>query len=86
MVNLARMHSEGLGVPRDVPEAIRLYRAVAKVEFLASVGLGRIYSRGVGVQPDSDEALKWYQAAAEWKGVGDCDELREAKAYVASRH
>ena len=83
VVNLARMHAKGLGIIQDVPEAIRLYKTVANVEFLAPVELGRIYSRGLGVPSDPDEALKWYTAAAETKSIGDCEELREAKAYVA---
>ena len=82
VVNLARMHAEGLGTSRNVPEAIRLYKSVADVEFLASAELGRIYSRALGVPTDPDEALKWYTAAAEWKGIDDCEELREAKAFV----
>ncbi len=85
VVNLARMHAEGLGIRRDVVEAIRLYQTVANVEFLATVGLGRIFSRGLGVPPDPDEALRWYTAAAECKDIDDCEELREAKAYVAGR-
>ena len=82
VVNLARMHAEGLGTRRNVHETIRLYKSVANVEFLASAEPGRIYSRGLGVPTDPDEALKWYTAAAEWKGIDDCEELREAKAFV----
>ncbi len=48
LVNLARMHAEGLGVPKDLTEAIRLYEAVAKIEIRAQLELGRIYSRGSG--------------------------------------
>ena len=97
VVNLARMHAEGLGVPKDLPEAIRLYKSVAKYEFRAQLELGRIYSRGMGVPADSDEALKWYSAAAA-RGEDDCvddaftaafvgsgsrEEIQEARAYVA---
>jgi hypothetical protein len=85
VVNLARMHAEGLGIRRNVPEAIRLYKTVANVEFLAPVELGRIYSRGLGVPSDPGEALKWYTAAVESKGIGDCEELCEAKEYVAGK-
>src|SRR2546426_463005 len=43
IVNLARMHAEGLGIPRNLPEAIRLYEVAAKAgEFLAQIELGRI--------------------------------------------
>jgi uncharacterized protein len=98
VVNLARMHAEGLGVPKDLPEAIRLYKAVAKLEFRAQLELGRIYSRGTGVPADSVEALKWYSAAAgrgdddsvddaftaAFVGSATLEEIQEARAYVAS--
>lgn len=86
MVNLARMYSTGLGIPKDVAEGIRLYNAAAEAgEFLAQIELGRIYSRGMGVAADSAEALRWYlAAAAQEHGVAACEELQEAKDYVAN--
>ena len=98
VTNLAWMHEEGLGIPKNLPEAIRLYKAVAKFEFRAQLELGRIYSRGIGVPADPDEALTWYSAAAAreaddcvddpvtgaFVGSGTFDEIQEAKAYVAS--
>ena len=98
VANLARMYAEGLGIPKDLAEAIRLYKAVAKFEFRAQLELGRIYSRGMGVPTDHDEALRWYSAAAA-RDVDDCvedpinaafvgsgtfEEVQEAKAYVAN--
>jgi TPR repeat protein len=81
--NLARMHAEGLGVGKDVSKAVQLYESVASREFLALVALGRIYSRGTGITPDPAEAFRCYSAAVDWEAiVGDCDEIREAKAYV----
>jgi TPR repeat protein len=58
VVNLARMYEEGLGVEKDMAEAIRLYKAVAKVEFFAQIALGRIYSSGKSVVADRNEALR----------------------------
>ena len=86
LANLARMYAGGLGVPENVSEAIRLYESAAKAgEFLAQIELGRIYSRGIGVVADATTALRWYSAAAaQEKEVADCEELREAKAYVAN--
>jgi TPR repeat protein len=66
-----------------VSQAVQLYESVASREFLALVALGRIYSRGTGITPDPAEAFRCYSAAVDWEAiVGDCDEIREAKAYV----
>ena len=97
VANLALMYADGLGISKDLAEAIRLYKAVAKFEFRAQLELGRIYSRGVGVPIDHDEALRWYSAAAAredddcvedpinaaFVGSGTFEEVQEAKAYVA---
>ena len=96
--NLARMHAEGLGISKNMAEAIRLYKAVGKSEFRAQLELGRIYSRGLGVPTDPVEALRWYSAAAAkeadacvedpisaaFVGSGTLEEVQEAKAYVAN--
>ena len=98
VTNLASMHAEGLGISKNLPEAIRLYKSVAKSEFRAQLELGRIYSRGIGVPADPDAALIWYSAAAAreaddcvddpvtgaFVGSGTFEEIQEAKAYVAS--
>ena len=98
VTNLALMHAQGLGIPKNMPEAIRLYKTVAKSEFRAQLELGRIYSRGIGVPANSDEALIWYSEAAAreaddcvddpvtgaFVGSGTFEEIQEAKAYVAS--
>jgi TPR repeat protein len=77
------MYAEGLGISREPREAIRLYESIGEVEFLAAIELGRIYSRGVGVGVDREKAFRWYStAAAQEIHVPDCDELREAKAYL----
>lgn len=86
VVNLARMYEEGLGIEKDMVEAIRLYQAVEKVEFLAQIALGRIYSRGKGVAVDSTKALRYYSLAIAWGDrVVDGEEMQEAKEFV-SRH
>ena len=98
VANLARMYAEGLGISKDLAEAIRLYKAVGKSEFRAQLELGRIYSNGIGVAPDPDEAVKWYSAGAArgdddyvddpinaaFVGSGTFEEVQEAKAYVAN--
>jgi uncharacterized protein len=86
--HLARMYMEGLGVSKDFPRALGLYgRAARRGEFFAQIELGRIYSRGIGaVSQDHNAAEKWYSAAAAQEGtITDCEELREAKAFLRSR-
>jgi len=83
MANLAYMYAEGLGTAKNLQEALPLYEQAADAgEFLAQVELARMYARGVGVAAAPKLARKWYAAAAAQEGsVGDCGELREAKAY-----
>ena len=80
VLNLARMHAKGLGMPVDVQEAIRHYEAVGRVEILAAIELGRIYSQGLGVTRDSEKAANWYRVAATLGDAGS-DEIREALHY-----
>ncbi|HET6931067.1 MAG TPA: hypothetical protein VFI45_12160 [Candidatus Acidoferrum sp.] len=82
-MNLARMHAEGLGTPQNLEEAAQLYEEAADAgEFLAQVELARMYVRGMGVPANPEAAQRWYAAAAAQEAsVGDCDELREAKAH-----
>jgi TPR repeat protein len=84
--NPARMNAEGLGIPRNSPEAIRLYESTGKAEFLAAIELGRIYSRGMGVAMDEANASHLYLAAVALHGRDpDREELRKAKAYLNGR-
>jgi TPR repeat protein len=96
IVSLALMVAEGLGVPKDVRAAIKLYKTVANFEIRAQLELGRIYSRGDGVPADAEAAREFYSmVAAQQAGVDDSstaalvgcatfDEIEEAKAYLAS--
>ena len=93
--HLGRIYAEGLGVPQDIAEAIRRFRAVEKVEPRAQLGLARIYAQGNGVPADPAEALRLYtavaacdyihpyRAAAAFAGALTPEEVEEAKAYVA---
>jgi TPR repeat protein len=94
-IHLGRMYAEGLGVPQDVAEAIRRYRAVEQVESRAQLGLARIYAQGFGVPVDPVQALRLYTAvaacdylhpdpaAAAFAGALTPEEVEEAKAYVS---
>jgi TPR repeat protein len=98
VTNLARMYAEGLGISKDMAQAIRLYKAVGRSEFRAQLELGRIYSRGLSVPIDRVEAFRWYSAAAAHEerdcvddpinaafvDSGTFEEVQEAKAYVAN--
>lgn len=96
VVNLARMFAEGLGTPKNLPEAIRHYGAVAKVEIRAQLELARIYARGLGVPADPKTARKHYSSVAKASSVVDdpttaafagavtSDEIAEAKNYLAN--
>jgi TPR repeat protein len=79
------MYADGLGVPQNPSKAMELYqRAAEGGEFFAQIELGRAFSRGSAVAVDRVEALRWYSAAASQEAiVEDCEELREAKAYLA---
>jgi TPR repeat protein len=93
-IHLGRMYEEGLGVSRDINEAIRHYKAVVKVEPRAQLALARIYSLGDGVPADPDKALKLYSAVAccnhvhpdpavaAFAGAVTPEEIEEAKAHV----
>jgi uncharacterized protein len=86
--NLGYMYAEGLGIPQDSPEGIRLFEVVGKPAdssdaFAARIALGRIYSRGQGIPVNTEAAVEWYSAALALATVEeDSDELREARDYV----
>lgn len=87
-LHLGKMYAQGLGVERNIPEAIRRFEAVAGPSdssdaFLARVELGRLYSQGQNIVGDEDLALKWYSLALEVSdGFEDWEEVQEAHAYV----
>ena len=60
------MYADGLGVPQDYAEAMKLYRLAAEQgNARAQANLGVMYGRGLGVPQDYAEAVKWYRLAAE---------------------
>jgi len=60
------MYSQGKGVPRDYPEAVRWYRKAADQGYAkAQYDLGNMYSQGKGVPQDYAEAARWYRKAAD---------------------
>ena len=67
------LFQEGLGVPENVTEAIRLFRLAAKRGLaVAQFRLGITYARGLGVPSNYAEAARWYHlAAAQGDPIGE---------------
>lgn len=86
VLNLGIIHAKGLGIPQNLPDAIRRLQAVVKPSdssdaFAARVELGRLYSSGLGMSVDAAKARRWYKAAiALASDVEDSEDLREARA------
>lgn len=65
MCSLGYMYETGLGTPKDVTAAIKLYTLSATLNYApAQYNLGLIYEYGTGVKQDEKEAVKWYRRAA----------------------
>jgi S1-C subfamily serine protease len=67
------LFQEGLGVPANATEAIRLFRLAAKRGMaMAQCHLGLAYAGGLGVSSDDVEAVRWYQlASAQGDPIGE---------------
>ena len=75
---LGYFYSHGIGVVKDVREAVKWYRMAAEQGYVeAQTALGGCYVLGKGVEKDGVEALKWYRKAA---GQGHAD----AQYYLGS--
>lgn len=73
---LARMYSEGEGVPANKAEAAKWYRLLAEGGNVGAQGvLGLMYEDGDGVRQDYVEAAKWFHLAAEQGDAGAQDLL-----------
>lgn len=93
-VHLGDMYAQGLGVVKDMNEAIRHYKAVLGSELRAQLALARIYSQEAGVNADTNEASRLYSslavcnhlhedpAVAAFAGALTSAEVEEAKAYI----
>ena len=74
---LGQMYDKGVGVPKDVAEAVKWYRKAAEQgEALAQFYLGEKHANGNGVPKDLVQAYAWWNIAGA-KG----DEF--AKKYLA---
>jgi uncharacterized protein len=96
-VHLGDMYARGLGLVKNLSEAIRHYNAVVASEPRAQLALARIYSQGDGVDADPAKASMLYSslvgcnhvhddpAVAAFSGALTSAEVDEAKAYVRKR-
>jgi TPR repeat protein len=88
-IGLASMYAKGLGIPRDLNEAMRLLKSVAAPAngpdaFTARIELARLYSQSSGIQVDTEKAFQWCGSALVIAtGKEDPNDLQEAKSYVA---
>jgi TPR repeat protein len=89
VLNLGIMHAKGLGIPQNIPEAIRLLETVAEPSdssdaFAARIELARLYSSGLSFPVDPIKALRWYkEAIALASDDEESEDLREARDFVA---
>jgi hypothetical protein len=66
MNNLAEAHYAGLGTPKNIKEAIRLWKQAAELgDAGAMCHLAHMYNNGRGVPKDFKKALKFWKKAAE---------------------
>jgi len=77
-VHLGDMYAQGLGVAKDMSEAIRHYRAVVGSELRAQLALARIYSQENGVNANTNEASRLYSSLAV------CNHLHDDLAVAAA--
>ncbi|HEY4030032.1 MAG TPA: tetratricopeptide repeat protein [Caulobacteraceae bacterium] len=77
-MTLGAFYHQGIGVPKDVQQAVAWYRKAADAGYpLAQVALAGLYHKGDGVPQDDQQALALYRKAAAENyaggqgGVGD---------------
>ena len=76
------MYLNGLGVPQDYNEALRLFQlAAAQEDANAQNNLGLMYLNGHGVPKDYNEALKLFRLAA----AHGCAGTEQSRIYVSKR-
>jgi TPR repeat protein len=72
MNSLGNYYLDGVGVEKDVVEAIRWHRAsyetgakCGPAGLYSALVLGRIYAKGLGVERDSQRAREWCEKALQ---------------------
>src|SRR6185437_7058483 len=60
--DLGVLYAKGLGVSRDMSEAMRWYRTAAeRGNMQAQFRLGQVYAKGWGVPRDEADAMRWME-------------------------
>lgn len=73
---LATMYRSGVGVRRDLAQAVVWYRKAAEQgNAKAEEGLGAMYQYGAGIERDSAQAIAWYRKAAEQDDADAANDL-----------
>lgn len=79
--NLGILYQYGLGVPRNVGEAVKWYMQSSEAGYAdASLQLGDIYAGGVFGEPDDSAAVIWYEKAKAQGHLGAETKLTAARA------
>lgn len=82
MHNLAVLHAEGVGTPRNLSEAAKWFQRGAEFGLTDSqYNLGVLYEGGMGVAKNPSEAAKWFAIAA---AQGDADAAVKLQALKAT--
>ena len=82
---LGGYYEGGLGVERNLSEAVKWYRKAAEQGYVdAQIALGECYYDGDGVEKNRAEAVKWWRKAAEKEELpafyaAECDESKSKK-------
>jgi cell division septation protein DedD len=85
--NLGYMHFNGVGLPRNYPEAAKWYRAAADQEDpSAQLNLGNLYAEGKGMARDYAEAYFWFSLAINSLPEGpDLEQANRNREIVAGQ-
>ena len=84
--DLGLLYAQGLGVRRDLSEAMRLYRSAAeKGNAQAQFALGQIYLRGWGTPRDEVDAIRWIMMANSVEAAGPPTDWVAVEGYGVPR-
>jgi hypothetical protein len=84
--DLGVLYAQGLGVRRDLTEAMTWYRKAAEQgNAAAEFALGQLYLRGWGVPRDEADAIRWFQMANSVDSDGPPTDWARVEGYGMTR-